>query len=85
MNKVNSNFDGQTIFVGMDIHKSSWNLGIHLGDMFVKNVHQKPNPHIMASYLKQHFPVLITRLLTKRVSLDSGYNGNLQLWVSNAW
>jgi transposase len=40
----------------MDIHKSSWNLGIHLNDMFVKNVHQKPNPHIMANYLKQHFP-----------------------------
>ena len=56
MNKINSNFEGQTIFVGMDIHKSSWNLGIHLNDMFVKNVHQKPNPHIMASYLKQRYP-----------------------------
>lgn len=56
MNKINSNFDGQTIFVGMDVHKSSWNLGIHLNDMFVKNVHQKPNPSIMATYLKQHFP-----------------------------
>jgi hypothetical protein len=28
----------------MDIHKSSWNLGIHLNDMFIKNVHQKPKP-----------------------------------------
>jgi hypothetical protein len=44
MNKINSNFDGQTIFVGMDVHKSSWNLGIHLNDMFIKNIHQKPNP-----------------------------------------
>jgi transposase len=25
MNKINSNFEGQTIFVGMDVHKSSWN------------------------------------------------------------
>jgi transposase len=56
MNKINSNFEGQTIFVGMDVHKSSWNLGIHLNDMFVKNVHQKPNPSIMANYLKQRFP-----------------------------
>ena len=56
MNKIKSNFEGQTIFVGMDIHKSSWNLGIHLNDMFVKNVHQKPKPHIMASYLNQHYP-----------------------------
>ena len=56
MNKIKSNFDGQTILVGMDIHKSSWNLGIHLDDMYLKNVHQKPNPHILASYLKQHYP-----------------------------
>jgi len=28
MNKINSNFEGQTSFAGMDIHKSSWNLGI---------------------------------------------------------
>ena len=40
----------------MDIHKSSWNLGIYLNDMFIKNVHQKPNPSVMAAYLKQHFP-----------------------------
>ena len=56
MNKINSNFKTQTNFVGMDIHKSSWNLGIHLNDMFIKNVHQKPNPSIMANYLKQHYP-----------------------------
>ena len=35
MNKIKTNFEGQTIFVGMDIHKSSWNLGIHLNDMFI--------------------------------------------------
>jgi transposase len=40
----------------MDIHKSGWNLGIHLNDVFVKNVHQKPNPYIMVNYLKQHYP-----------------------------
>ncbi len=56
MDKINSNFSGQNIYVGMDIHKASWNLGIHLNDMFVKNVHQKPDPHIMAKYLQQHYP-----------------------------
>ena len=56
MNKIKTNFEGQTVFVGMDIHKASWNLGIHLNDMFVKSVHQKSNPSVMADYLKQHFP-----------------------------
>ena len=56
MHKITANFAGQTIFVGMDVHKDSWNLGIHLGNMFMKNVHQKPNPTIMANYLKKNYP-----------------------------
>ena len=56
MNKVKVNFIGQTVFVGMDVHKNSWNLGIYLNDMFIKNVHQKPNPSTMSGYLKQHYP-----------------------------
>ena len=56
MNKIKTNFAGQIVYSGMDIHKGSWNLGIFLNDMFVKNVHQKPNPTIMVNYLKQHYP-----------------------------
>lgn len=56
MHKITANFAGQTIYVGMDVHKDSWNLGIHLNDMFLKNVHQKPNPTIMADYLKKNYP-----------------------------
>jgi hypothetical protein len=51
MNKAKANFDTQTIYVGMDVHKASWNLGIYLNDVFVKNVHQKPNPQTMVNYL----------------------------------
>ncbi len=56
MNKIKTNFEGQTIYVGMDVHKESWNLGIHLNDIFVKNVHQKPNPQLMVDYLYKNFP-----------------------------
>jgi transposase len=56
MNKIKTNFEGQTICVGMDVHKESWNLGIHLNDLFLKNVHQKPNPKLMVDYLRTNFP-----------------------------
>ena len=56
MNKIKSNFAGQTIFIGMDVHKNSWNLGLYLNELFIKNVHQKPHPQIMANYLRQHYP-----------------------------
>ena len=56
MTKVKTNFEGQTVFVGMDVHKNSWNLGIHLNDMFIRNIHQKPNPQIMVQFLQEQFP-----------------------------
>jgi transposase len=56
MDKIKTNFEGQTIYIGMDVHKESWNLGIHLNDIFVKNVHQKPNPQLMVDYLYKNFP-----------------------------
>jgi len=56
MNKIKTNFEGQAIYVGMDVHKDSWNLGIHLNDIFLKNVHQKPHPQIMVDYLHKNFP-----------------------------
>ena len=56
MDKIKTNFEGQTVYVGMDVHKASWNLGIYLNDVYVKNVHQKPNPDILHNYLQKHFP-----------------------------
>ena len=35
MDKIRTNFEGQTIFAGMDIHKACWNPSIHLNDMFI--------------------------------------------------
>ncbi len=56
MSKIKANFSGQTVFVGMDIHKKSWNLGIYLNDLFIRNVHQSPNPQVMVDYLRKNFP-----------------------------
>lgn len=56
MDKIKANFAGQTIYVGMDVHKASWNLGIHLNDHFIRNVHQKPNPQVLADYLHNNYP-----------------------------
>lgn len=56
MTKVKANFEGHTIFVGMDVHKASWNLGIYVDDTFIKNVHQKANPHTMSNYLREQYP-----------------------------
>ena len=38
MNKVTANFENQTINVGLDVHKRSWNAAIFLGYQYVRNI-----------------------------------------------
>ena len=47
MSKVTANSENQTIYVGLVVHKRSWNAGIFLNDMFVKNIHQQPSPKLL--------------------------------------
>lgn len=56
MEQIKSNFTGKTIFVGLDVHKASWNLGIHLDDVFLRNVHQKPSPKTLLDFLQKNYP-----------------------------
>ena len=56
MTKITANFENQTIYVGLDVHKRSWNAGIFLGDMFVKNIHQQTSPEVLYNYLTKQFP-----------------------------
>ncbi len=56
MNKVTANFDQQTIFVGLDVHKRSWNAALFLDDQYLRNIHQPPSPHSLYKYLSTHYP-----------------------------
>ncbi len=56
MNKVTANFNQQTIFVGIDVHKRSWNAALFLNDQYLRNIHQPPSPHILYKYLSTHYP-----------------------------
>ncbi|SEO21013.1 Transposase [bacterium A37T11] len=55
--KVNDKtFEGQTFYIGMDVHKKSWKVTI-LGDQFEhKTMSQDPDPVILRDYLIRNFP-----------------------------
>jgi transposase len=57
MNKISRlNFEGQQIYVGMDVHKKSWSISI-LTDAFEhKTFTQPPEVDILVNYLKRNFP-----------------------------
>lgn len=49
-------FSGQSFYIGIDYHKKSWKVTI-LGEQYEhKTMSQNPDPELLASYLKKHFP-----------------------------
>lgn len=56
MNKVTANFENQTVYVGLDVHKRGWNAAIFLGEFYIRNVHQPPSPEALHHFLVSHYP-----------------------------
>jgi hypothetical protein len=53
-NKVD--FTGQTIYIGLDVHRKSWSVSIYLEHFEHKTFTQPPKVEVLVSYLKRHFP-----------------------------
>ena len=56
MKNTKLNFTGQNIYVGIDVHKKSWDITIILNGMKVKKFSMNPKPKELYNYLTKHFP-----------------------------
>ena len=57
MNKISKlNFEGQQIYVGMDVHKKSWSISILTNEFEHKTFSQPPEVGVLVNYLKRNFP-----------------------------
>jgi len=50
------NFEGQSVFVGLDVHLKSWNVSIFTETLHHKTFSQPPRAEILLEYLKRNFP-----------------------------
>lgn len=50
------NFEGQNIYVGIDVHLKSWSVTILTDHLFHKTFSQPPQPEVLSNYLKDKFP-----------------------------
>ncbi|GHT71652.1 IS110 family transposase [Bacteroidia bacterium] len=50
------NFEGQNIYVGIDVHKKQWNVSIMSEQLEHKTFSQKPEVGDLVNYLKRNFP-----------------------------
>ena len=49
-------FQGQNIYIGIDVHLKSWKVTIMLEHSFHKTFSQDPEPGILSDYLRRNFP-----------------------------
>lgn len=49
-------FSGESIYVGIDVHKKQWNVSIMSALKEHKTFVQPPEPGVLGDYLKKHFP-----------------------------
>jgi transposase len=66
-------FSGQTIYIGIDVHKKSWTVSILLEHLEHKTFTQSPEVAPLVSYLHRHFPGA-----SYRAVYEAGYCG---FWV----
>jgi transposase len=50
------NFEGQNLYVGIDVHKNQWNVSIMSEHLEHKTFSQKPEAGDLVNYLKRNFP-----------------------------
>ncbi len=50
------NFEGQNVFIGIDVHLKSWTVSIFTEKLFHKTFNQPPTGDALRNYLDQNFP-----------------------------
>jgi transposase len=64
------NFSGQTIYIGIDVHKTSWTVSIVSEHVSHKSFTQPPEVSVLVKYLHRTFPGA-----TYRAVYEAGYSG----------
>jgi transposase len=50
------NYEGKTVFVGMDVHKKSYSITCILEKTVIKKATMKASPEALVEFLKKYFP-----------------------------
>jgi transposase len=57
MSKVKTlSFEGETIYVGLDAHKTNWKIHSRMGNVDLTSFCQDPNPLVLSNYFKKNYP-----------------------------
>ena len=50
------NFEGQTIFCGIDVHKKSWRVNVRTDEFELEDYSQNPSTELLSDHLRRRYP-----------------------------
>lgn len=74
--KQKADFQGKTIYVGIDVHLKQWNVSIYLEKIYVKTFQQPPEVKSLVVHLNENFPNA-----SFKVVYEAGFCG---FWICRA-
>lgn len=72
-NEKNIDFKGAKVYVGIDVHKKSWNVSFYIFGRFMNTVSMNPKPIELYKYLRKHYPEAEYHSV-----YEAGFSGN---WI----
>jgi transposase len=72
-----TDFTGQNIYVGLDVHFKSWMVSIYSDEFELKTFSQTPNALKLGNYLRQHYPNA-----TFHLAYEAGFCG---FWIHRSF
>lgn len=63
-------FQGETIFCGLDVHKTNWKVSLRTRDMELTSFSQNPDPVLLNNYLKKNYPQAAIKVV-----YEAGFSG----------
>src|SRR5688500_1107362 len=73
MNKNKSkelNFEGKTIYCGLDVHKTNWKVNFGMDQLELGAFSQDPRPELLVAYCKKNYPGAALK-----VAYEAGFSG----------
>lgn len=71
MNKSKElNFEGKTIYCGLDVHKTNWKINFGMDQMELGGFSQNPKPALLKDYFKKNYPGA-----SLKVVYEAGFSG----------
>ena len=73
-------FEGETIFVGVDIHKTNWKINSRISNMELASYSQDPSPEMLSNHFRKNYPGATIKVVYEAEFCGFGIQRSFSYW-----